>query len=198
MAGARIGSDLATRSVIGAALAAVAVAVLWAGGVVLWALLTVGAMIALIEWGGLVKAHRARLGIGLIVLLLGMSYSLPILWGTDRSTLALLLIAAALFFGATRWFEPLSQWISARYVVAALLLVALLSLAPRLFGVRKSLTILATGWLMVTIGWLGAWIHLLLFDHWFLRVGAVRRDSQANSPRGPARDGVAAGSGAVK
>lgn len=89
-------SDLPLRSVIGLALAAVAVAVLWAGGAVLWALLTLVAVIALIEWASLVKAHRARLGIGLIVLLVGMSYALPTLWGPDRGTLALLLIAAML------------------------------------------------------------------------------------------------------
>jgi len=59
-------------------------------------LLTVVAALALIEWAGLVKAHRARLGIGLVVLLAGMSYALPMIWGTDRSTLALLLIAAML------------------------------------------------------------------------------------------------------
>jgi len=89
-------SDLGTRTAIGAVLAIAAIAVLWLGGVVLWAVLTLVAAIALIEWAGLVRAHRARLGIGLIVLLLGMSYALPMMWGTDRSTLALLLIAAML------------------------------------------------------------------------------------------------------
>ena len=96
MADAEARSDLGTRSVIGVVLAAVCIAVLWAGGVVLWGLLTLVAAIALIEWAGLVKAHRARLGIGLVVLLAGMSYALPMLWGTDRATLALLLIAAML------------------------------------------------------------------------------------------------------
>ena len=89
-------SDLGVRTAIGAVLAIVAITVLWLGGVVLWAVLTLVAVIALIEWAGLVRAHRARLGIGLIVLLLGMSHALPMLWGTDRSTLALLLIAAML------------------------------------------------------------------------------------------------------
>lgn len=94
MADARPKSDLAMRSLIGALLAVVAVGVLWAGGVVLWILLTLIACVALIEWAGLVRAHRARLGIGLLVLLVGMSYALPMLWGTDRATLALLLIGA--------------------------------------------------------------------------------------------------------
>jgi len=94
MADAKPKSDLATRSLIGALLAVVAIGVLWAGGVLLWALLTLIACVALIEWAGLVRAHRARLGIGLLVLLVGMSYALPMLWGTDRATLALLLIGA--------------------------------------------------------------------------------------------------------
>jgi len=94
MADAKPKSDLATRSLIGGLLAIAAIAVLWLGGVVLWALLVIVSCIALIEWAGLVRAHRARLGIGLIILLVGMSYALPLLWGTDRATLALLLIAA--------------------------------------------------------------------------------------------------------
>ncbi|HWI85627.1 MAG TPA: phosphatidate cytidylyltransferase [Sphingomonas sp.] len=89
-------SDLATRAAIGASLAVFAILALWLDGATLWALLTAGAVVALIEWAGLVRAHRARLGIGIIVLLVGMSYALPMLWGTERSTLALLLIAALL------------------------------------------------------------------------------------------------------
>ena len=96
MADAKPTSDLAVRTASGAALAAFAILILWLGGAALWALLTIVAAIALIEWAGLVKAHRARLGIGLVVLLAGMSYALPMLWGTDRATLALLLIAAML------------------------------------------------------------------------------------------------------
>ena len=92
----RTGTDLGRRAAIGVVLAAVAITALWLGGAVLWALLTIVAVIALIEWAGLVKAHRARLGIGIVILLVGMSYALPILWGTDRATLALLLIAALL------------------------------------------------------------------------------------------------------
>jgi len=94
MADANPKSDLATRSLIGGLLAIVAIGVLWLGGAVLWALLTLVSCVALIEWAGLVRAHRARLGIGLVVLLVGMSYALPMLWGTDRATLAVLLIAA--------------------------------------------------------------------------------------------------------
>ena len=94
MADAKPKSDLATRSLIGGLLAIAAIGVLWLGGAVLWGLLTIVSCVALIEWAGLVRAHRARLGIGLLVLLVGMSYALPMLWGTDRATLALLLIGA--------------------------------------------------------------------------------------------------------
>lgn len=91
-------SDLRTRAVIGIGMAAIAIIILWMGGAGLWLFLTIGAVIALIEWAGLVRAHRARLGIGIVVLLVGMSYALPMLWGTERATLALLLIAA-MFMG---------------------------------------------------------------------------------------------------
>jgi phosphatidate cytidylyltransferase len=95
MVGAEGGrSDLGMRTAIGTGLALVALAALWLGGALLWALLTLVAVLSLIEWSGLVRAHRARLGIGIVVMLVGMSYALPMLWGTDRATLALLLIAA--------------------------------------------------------------------------------------------------------
>ncbi len=95
MADAEAGkTEVGTRVLVGVALAAGAILVLWLSGAVLWALLTIGAVVALIEWATLVRAHRARLGLGLIVLLVGMSYALPMMWGIDRATLALLLIAA--------------------------------------------------------------------------------------------------------
>ncbi|WP_116089750.1 phosphatidate cytidylyltransferase [Sphingomonas crusticola] len=89
-------SDLGTRAAIGAALAAGAILVLLLGGYVLWMLLTAGAVLALAEWAGLVKASRVRLGIGALVLLAGLICALPIIWGTDRSSVALLVIAALL------------------------------------------------------------------------------------------------------
>jgi phosphatidate cytidylyltransferase len=86
--------DLRRRTLVGAALALGAAVAVWLGGAVLWALVTVAALIALFEWGGLVRAHRARTGIAMLVLVVGLSYALPLLWGTDRATLALLLISA--------------------------------------------------------------------------------------------------------
>ncbi|WP_294391869.1 phosphatidate cytidylyltransferase [uncultured Sphingomonas sp.] len=87
-------TDLKRRSLVGLALAAGAILLLWLGGVALWALLTVGALVSLAEWAGLVHARRARLGIAMLILIVGMAYALPLMWGTDRATLALLLIAA--------------------------------------------------------------------------------------------------------
>jgi phosphatidate cytidylyltransferase len=87
-------AELRRRSLVGTALAAGAVAALWLGGAVFWAVVTVVALIALFEWGGLVRAHRARIGIAMIVLIVGMGYALPFQWGTERATLALLLISA--------------------------------------------------------------------------------------------------------
>jgi predicted acylesterase/phospholipase RssA len=47
-------------------------------------------------------------------------------------------------------------------------------LAHRLFRSRKSLTVIATGLLTVTVGWLLALVHLAFFDWLFLRIGKVK------------------------
>jgi phosphatidate cytidylyltransferase len=86
--------DLRRRTMVGTTLAALAIIVLWFDGVALWALVTVGALVTLAEWSGLVRAHRARLLIAMLILIVGMAYALPVVWGADRSTLALLLISA--------------------------------------------------------------------------------------------------------
>jgi phosphatidate cytidylyltransferase len=91
---ARRRMDLPRRALVGLGLGAAAILLLWLGDVVWWATLTIGAMIALTEWAGLVRAHRARLLIAMLILIAGMSYALPMLWGADRATLALLLISA--------------------------------------------------------------------------------------------------------
>jgi phosphatidate cytidylyltransferase len=87
-------ADLRQRIVVGVALAAVAILVLWFDGVALWTLVTLGAVLGLTEWAGLVRAHRARLLIGALIMIVGMAYALPVVWGADRSSLALLLISA--------------------------------------------------------------------------------------------------------
>jgi phosphatidate cytidylyltransferase len=90
-------SDLGRRALVGVVMAALAIAALWFGGTLLWALATAGALIALVEWGGLIGADRVRLSLGLVILAGAMAYAVPALWGTDRSTVALLVIGALLF-----------------------------------------------------------------------------------------------------
>jgi len=141
MADAKPKSDLATRSLIGAVLAIAAIGALWVGGVALWALLTIVACIALIEWAGLVRAHRARLGIGLLVLLVGMSYALPMLWGTDRATLALLLIAA---MAMAMFPKTALTAVGVGYIGSAA--IAILFLREQPLGFALALWALATVW----------------------------------------------------
>jgi predicted acylesterase/phospholipase RssA len=50
----------------------------------------------------------------------------------------------------------------------------LLWAVPRLFGVRKSLTVIVTGAVLISVGWLVAWLHIGLFDAIFQRLGRVR------------------------
>ena len=134
-------SDLATRSLIGALLAVAAIGVLWAGGAVLWILLTLMACVALVEWAGLVRAHRARLGIGLLVLLVGMSYALPMLWGTERATLALLLIGA---MGMAMFPKAWKTAVGVGYIGTAA--IAILFLREQPLGFALALWTLAIVW----------------------------------------------------
>lgn len=93
---ARGNGELRQRIVVGVAAAGVAVLVLAAGGLLLWGLVAVVAMLALAEWCGLVGADRLRLAGGFAVLALALVFAAPLLWDTDRSTVALLLILALL------------------------------------------------------------------------------------------------------
>jgi predicted acylesterase/phospholipase RssA len=94
--------------------------------------------------------------------------------------LAVLLAAAALWgLWALREASLPLLWI----VVIPLVLAALSFLAPlvlsqgmvRLLRVRDVLTKAAVGIVMGTVGWIGAVIHLLVFDRMFLRMGRVDR-----------------------
>jgi len=90
-------SEIGRRVVVGVVAAAMAVAVLAYGGMLLWALVAAAAVLGLSEWGSLVGADRLRLAGGFAVLALGLVFAAPILWGTDRSSVALLLILALLW-----------------------------------------------------------------------------------------------------
>jgi hypothetical protein len=75
------------------------------------------------------------------------------------------------------------SWLSAglqglRWTVSALLGIGAVSLAlwviHRVFRTRKSLTVIATGLVMVTVGWFFALIHLFPLNWIYLRYGRVQ------------------------
>jgi predicted acylesterase/phospholipase RssA len=69
------------------------------------------------------------------------------------------------------WHLP-AWWV---WVIAVLVPVPLLWLIHRLFRSPKSWTVIATGLLMVTVGWAVAKVHLYLLDWLYLRTGRVAR-----------------------
>ena len=81
---------------VGVAAAFVAVLALAAGGLLLWGLTAAIAIVAFAEWCGLVGADKVRLTGGFVVLALALICAAPLLWDTDRSTVALLLILSLL------------------------------------------------------------------------------------------------------
>jgi len=88
------GSDVAQRVVVGVLLAATAATALWLGGIVFWAFISAIALVVLVEWGGLVGADRFRLALAVLLLAVCLGFASPALWGTERSTVALLIILA--------------------------------------------------------------------------------------------------------
>lgn len=56
----------------------------------------------------------------------------------------------------------------------------------RMFGSRKSFTVIATGLVMVTVGWLIAAFHLAVFDPLYRRYGRVLVDGRSERTRGDA------------
>lgn len=134
-------SELGRRVLVGGAAAALAVAALAAGGLTLWLLATAAALVALTEWAALVGAERPRFGIAAAVLGLALVLAAPPLWGTDRATVALLLILCLLLMLAPR-MAPVS-W-GAAYVGTAA--IGLLFLRERPDGFALALWALAVVW----------------------------------------------------
>jgi len=89
-------SDVGQRVVVGVALATAAAAALWLGGIVFWGFISAIALIVLVEWGGLVGVDRFRLALAIILLSVTLGFASPALWGTERSSVALLIILALL------------------------------------------------------------------------------------------------------
>ena len=106
MAGAEaVRSDVGQRIIVGIALAGAAAVALWLGGSVFWGFISAIALIVLVEWGGLVGADRFRLALAILLLATALGFASPGLWGTERSTVALLVILAliqAVTFGTGR------------------------------------------------------------------------------------------------
>ena len=77
----------------------------WLGGVVFWIFIAGVAVLAMAEWAGLARAVGVRAGLGVLALAAAMLFAAPMLWGTDRSTVALVVslgIVVAAIVGNTR------------------------------------------------------------------------------------------------
>jgi phosphatidate cytidylyltransferase len=89
-------SDLATRSAIGAALIALALAALWAGGVWFWLLTSLAAMLMLAEWGDLVQPDARHKRLALFAGCVPLAIMSP--WAAGVSFFALGLTVGTAFF----------------------------------------------------------------------------------------------------
>lgn len=135
------GGELGQRVLVGAVAAAVALAALAAGGVVLWLAVAAVALVGLAEWIRLVGAERTRSGLGFAALALALVFAAPMLWDTDRSTVALLLILALLAMLVPR--AAPAAWGAAYLGLAA---IGLLYLREQPHGFALALWTLAVVW----------------------------------------------------
>lgn len=76
-------SDLAIRTVSGLALIAVALAALWAGGIWLWVLTSIAAMLMLAEWGPLVQSDPKHTRLALFAACVPLAIMSPLAAGVD-------------------------------------------------------------------------------------------------------------------
>ena len=83
-------TDLRTRVVVGVALGTVAAAALALGGIWFWAFIAAIALVVVGEWAGLARVGTWRAGLAVIALAVGLLLAAPMLWGTDRATVALI------------------------------------------------------------------------------------------------------------
>ena len=85
------GSDLAIRTVSGIALIALALAALWGGGIWLWVLASVGAMLMLAEWGALVQSDPKHRRLALFAGCVPLAIMSPLASGVSFFSLGLIL-----------------------------------------------------------------------------------------------------------
>jgi phosphatidate cytidylyltransferase len=93
---ARRRSDLLTRAVSGLIMILAAVIALSLGGIPFWLLTSAAALLMLAEWGGLMRAPVAQIGMALLLLAIALIIASPVLIGPDRNAVALLVGAAVL------------------------------------------------------------------------------------------------------
>lgn len=102
--------------------------------------------------------------------------AMPALW-----VIPVVLALAAAVIGYVKWQAVRELRWTPRVSSVVLAVIAGIVL-ERVLRIRKSLTALFTGAVMVTVGWFLAWLHLLFFDRLFLRTGGVKVDDERPVP----------------
>lgn len=136
-------SDLATRSVVGAGLIAVALAALLGGGVWLWLLTSLAAMLMLGEWCDLAGVDRQPKRLTLFAACVPLAIMAPAPLASGASFLAIGLVAGAGFFATIVTRNPR---LGTGIAYVALPAIALIFLRGEPNGVLLTLWTLATVW----------------------------------------------------
>ena len=106
-----------------------------------------------------------------------------------RGLLALAVVALV-FLLCKSWGRPLFPsrtvgWVVRTLAILALPMVLGLFLSPTVLAVvryRETLSRILKGIALAALGWLAAWIHLLIFDRLYLHQGKVRGSARAAKP----------------
>lgn len=72
----------------------VAIAALWFGGVAFWLLGSLAAALMLAEWAGLMRCSPRRIGLALVLFTIPLAFLMPLAWGANRDTIAVLVATA--------------------------------------------------------------------------------------------------------
>lgn len=132
-------SDLLTRAVAGAAMIAVALGCLAAGGIAFWALTTAAALLMLAEWAGLMRSGTPRIALALAALTVPLIAAFPPIGGEAALPLLGVAALATAILGAS-----LRLGLGLLYV--GLPALALLLLRERPDGTALTLWTLAVVW----------------------------------------------------
>jgi phosphatidate cytidylyltransferase len=137
----RGGSDLATRTLSGAAMIVLALAALWFGGIAFWVLTSLAAMLMLAEWGDLVQSDPKHKRLTLYAGCVPLAIMSPLAAGADFFALGLTIGSA--FFVTIITRKPRLGFGIAYVAIPAL---ALLYLRGREDGLLLATWTLATVW----------------------------------------------------